>query len=198
MTLVEAPMSWQDPVRAMNSVIQDFARDQVKLRDEAAAMVRDRVQQLGRGPDGAVLPGYSTNTIWVSQFNGLKPKRRPRKSKRLKKFNNRNNWVGLYMGGYKQYREAVGLPTSGFYFSNFGTAWRHFGAITPRPIRRVGSAGFIWHVDIGFRRSQDAIAAKEAEEKRPRMFQWGRQEAQAYLDYVLFPKFSDALRRFFT
>lgn len=197
MKLVESPKSWLDPAAAMRAVSQEFARDQEKLREEAAALVRDRVQRFGRGPDGAVLAGYSTNTIWVSQQNGLKPKRRPRKSKRLKQLNNRNNWVGLYMGGYKEYREAVGLPTAGFYFSNFGTAWRHFGAIAPRPIQRVGS-GFIWRVEIGFRRSQDAIAAAEAEEKRPRMFQWGRQEAQAFLDYVLFPKFSDAFQRFFT
>ncbi len=196
--VVDEPAWWADPVRAARDLALAFRGETVKLSEVAIDIVRQRVRFEGTGPDGAAIAGYSSRPTWVSQFSGLKPKKRPRHGVRTKKLNNRNNWVGLYDGGYREYRHRAGMRVSGFHFDNFGTAWRHWGKVGARQFKRFPNGGFRWTLDVGFRRAEDAIAAAEAEKKRPRMFQLGPKEAAAYGTHFLFPKFFELFKQFFT
>jgi len=194
---VEAPAWWEDPIKAARDLGLALRGELPKLTEVAESITRDRVRQEGTGPDGMPIAGYSTRPTWVSQFSGLKPKRRPRHGRVTQKLNNRNNWVGLYDGGYREYRQKAGMRVTGFHFENFGTAWRYWGKIGPRNFKRLPNGGFIWRLDVGFRRMEDAIAAGEAEKKRPRMFQIGPNEADVYATQFLFPTFFALFKRFF-
>jgi hypothetical protein len=195
--LVSAPKAWTNPRQQARAVFQEFKRSSPALQKAAVNIVKDRVQQEGVGPDGKVLVGYSTRPTRVQQLNELKPKRRPRGGRDRTTSQNRNNWTMLYEGGYKEYRQKIGLRADAFYFSNFGTAWRHFGTMYPSGFVREG-AGFRWRLYIGFRRQEDQVAAADAEIKRPGMFTVGPREAAAYCRSILAPKFFDAMKLFFT
>jgi hypothetical protein len=91
----------------------------------------------------------------------------------------------------------TGLPIGGFYFSNFGTAWRHFGAFMPQEMK-TNSSGFVWRVEIGFRRQEDQIAATEAEEKRPTLFKVGVREASEYFENHIKPALDEAFKQAFS
>lgn len=193
----EAPLAWTHPERVVSAVRQEFQARRREVTERAAEIVRTRVSQFGVGPDGQAVAGYSSNPLAVSQYSGLKPKRRPRGAQSTRKLANRNNWVGFYPGGYKEYRAASGLRTDGFFFSNFGTAWRHWGDVGTQSIRR-SRHGFVWSAGIGFRRLEDQIAAGEAQQKRPALFQIGPVEALIFLQDTLVPIFNNAFRKFYT
>lgn len=194
--LVDPPLAWTHPDRALADVRAEFFARTKELTERTAEVVRTRVTTYGAGADSTPVKGYSRNKSSVSQYSGLKPKRRPRGAQSTLKLNNRNNWVGFYPGGYAEYREKIGLRTDGFFFSNFGTAWRHWGDVGPRVFMR-SRAGFIFRTNIGFRRAEDQIASARAAESRPHLFQLGPVEALILLQGVYVPAFTDAFRRHF-
>jgi hypothetical protein len=194
---VEADPSWLHPERVAPVVQRTFASRSRELIAGSADKVRVRVQTLGVGADSVAVKAYSPRPTKVEQFSGLKPKMRPRGADETEKLNNRNNWIGTFSGGYAEYRQKIGLPTGGFYFSNFGTAWRHFGNVdAPQTVKRGG--GFVWSVPIGFRRLQDQVAATAAQDKRRQLFRLGPLEAAELLNDIFMPIFNDGMRRALT
>lgn len=194
--MVDPPLAWTHPDRALGDVRAEFFAQTKELTERSAEIVRTRVTTQGAGADSAPVRGYSKQPIQVSQQNGLKPKRRPRGAEVTRKLNNRNNWVGFYRGGYAEYREKIGLRTDGFFFSNFGTAWRHWGDVGPRTFMR-SRAGFIFRANIGFRRAEDQIASARAAEARPDLFKIGPVEARWLLESVYLPTFNSSFRQHF-
>jgi hypothetical protein len=72
--------------------------------------IRFRVSRTGQGGDGP-LKGYSKNPLKMQK--GPKPRLTPARG-----------WGSYHPGGYKQYRQEVGLVSDIFVFSNKGAAWK--------------------------------------------------------------------------
>lgn len=195
--MIDPPLAWTHPDRALGDVRAEFFAQTKELTERSAEIVRTRVSTYGVGADSISVKGYSRMPIQVSQYSGLKPKRRPRGAESTRKLDNRNNWVGFYRGGYAEYREKIGLRTDGFFFSNFGTAWRHWGDVGPRIFLR-SRAGFIFRANIGFRRAEDQIASARAAETRSYLFQIGPMEAAILFKSVFLPTFNNAFRRHYS
>lgn len=187
---------WDKPESVGTTVRRAFVTEGKRLVGACAEKVRYRVQAFGLGADSTPVKDYSTRRLSVEQYSGLKPKKRPRGAEATAKLDNRNNWIGTYAGGYKEYRQKTGLVTIGFHFSNMGTAWRHFGATEPVRISRRG-AGFIWSVGIGFKRLEDRIAADAADQERPNLFKLGHAEARELLDGIFMEVFNEGIRNAF-
>jgi hypothetical protein len=110
--------------------------------------IRKRIQQRGQGAGGQKLAGYSTRPVKVN--HGLLRKKEP--SGGLPK---------RYKGGYKEYREDVGLQTDNFAFTNTGYSMSNFGHLNPG-----GDS-----IDIGFTDANSDQAAQDAVDRgREQMF----------------------------
>lgn len=119
-----------------------------------AVIVRDgirlRVSQTGQGETGT-LSGYSTNPVVATVSELGKPKKVPPRG-----------WGSFYKGGYKQYREEVGLVSDIFVFSNKGNAWRDWKFF---PLVDSGD------IEFGFSSGANSTAADQAIDRgRPDMF----------------------------
>ena len=113
--------------------------------------VRDQGLQKGRVP----IMGYSTNPLVIPWKGTLKPIRRPRGGKNL------GTRGMFFQGGYAEYRSKAGLGAA-FSFYNTGDAWRDWKTLV---YGSEGSAG-----EIGWSKSENAIAAAASEKDRPDLF----------------------------
>lgn len=112
--------------------------------------IRNRIQKRGMGAEGR-LKGYSTRPVKVSQ--GLLTKRVPA-----------GGFPKHYSGGYKEYREDVGLQTSHFAFTNTGYSMSTFAGET-----RAGDPSS--PIFVGFTDGRSVKAADAAIERdREHMF----------------------------
>jgi hypothetical protein len=132
----------------------------VLIRDR----IRERVSKRGEGSTGP-LKGYSTNPL-VIEPGSLKPKRKPARG-----------WYAFHGGGYKQYRQEIGLISDLFVFSNKGSAWRDW---------RYFALGQSGSIAFGFASAANTQAADEAIRRgRPDMFEPGDVEMNAAADKLL-------------
>lgn len=131
------------------------ARIRKTIMDGVTIYVRHRVrdQNLQRGRTSIL--GYSEQPITIAWKGDLKPYRRPRGGYSMGK-------NGMFFpGGYLEYRQKAGLG-SAFSFYNTGDAWRDWKVLA------YGSEGT--DGQIGFTKTENAIAAGKAEATRPDLF----------------------------
>lgn len=154
-------ITWNTRIPEASSIRKTYRQDiAVGIRDAIRIRVRDK----GSGPDG-VLRGYSTTPL-VVEPGTLKPKRKPVRG-----------WYAFHGGGYKQYRQELGLVSELFVFSNRGTAWKDWRFF---PIEERGPIAF------GFAASANSQAADEAVRRgREDMFAPGDPEMNQAADQLL-------------
>lgn len=155
-------MSWRGP--------EDPAAIKAKYRKVLAKHIRDgireRVSKRGLGAHGP-LKGYSQKPL--KMFKGTKPRKTPARG-----------WGSYHEGGYKQYRDELGMPSDIFVFSNIGTAWKDWRA----------SDNGSGPIAFGFANGLNNMAADAAQDNgRPDMFEpddnMMDEAAQALLDSIL-------------
>lgn len=139
-----------------------------KYRQTVASYIRDairiRVSQRGSGADGA-LKGYSSRPLVVEK-GILKSKRKPARG-----------WNSFHPGGYKQYRQELGLTSELFVFSNKGAAWRDW-RFFPLVLRGPIAFGFA-------SAANDEAAVAAVLNGRPDMFEPGDVEMDQAADLLL-------------
>ncbi len=147
------------------------ANPKMRIRRDIAELIkmhiRVRVGREGRGADGT-LKGYSTNPLVLTK--GEKSRRTPRRG-----------WGSFHKGGYKQYREELGMEAEKFVFDNKGAAWRDWMQATQEP---TGPLTF------GFANAKNLMAADAAvDNEREDMFDLNSAEldlfAELYLERAL-------------
>lgn len=148
----------------------DFVRVKARstLGQWLGRMLRDRIRNKGMGAEGA-LEGYSTKPTRVT--NGYLNKRQPPEG--LPK---------VYPGGYKQYREEVGLQTRRFDFTNTSYSLDNFSG-------DVSGSDPSSSIEVGFHDMRSVMAADSAVARgRSDMFALSDKEldtaAGIYLKYV--------------
>lgn len=155
--------------------ISKIQRLMVRVRDEVVHFLRDytreRVRDRSLGAGNTGLEGYSDNPVTIDYPGPLKRKRKP--------VGGAPTADGMYFqGGYKQYRRKAGLNAERFQFFNTGDAWRDW------KILRYGS-GARSESQIGFSDNANAIAAAEAEIKRPLLFSVDMSEASMVNEQIV-------------
>ena len=156
-------------------------RIRISVGQAIANRIRHRVQKRGEGASGK-LKGYSTNPRKMSISNQgrlkpiVKPKARIMRKSEGSKAVSRAQRVAFFKGGYKQYREDVGLGSEKFILSNKGELWRDWKAGMDSPTGRV---------KVGFSRAANMIASDLAQnDGRGDMFEPGWHEIDAALEGV--------------
>jgi hypothetical protein len=165
----DAPAAW---LRTGNIPSAQIVRITCRNRtgEWLSKYIKNRVRDRGQGADGRSLQGYSTRPLRVGPATILKKRIPP------------GGLPQHFKGGYTEYRQAVGLPTDHFQFTNTGYSLDNFGhTVVVSPEDKI---------DIGFYNENSNIAANAAiENNRPEMFALGDKEldraAGLYLECVV-------------
>lgn len=124
--------------------------------------IKDRVRRKGMGAYGP-LKGYSTKPFRFKK--GKKPM-----------WDDEELDGTVIKGGYKEYRDSVGIPSAHFTFSNMGNAWNDWDF-------KVNADGTIF---IGFTDPVNIEAANHAADNgRPDMFDINEAELARVLDGII-------------
>lgn len=136
--------------------------------------VYERVSIRGLGYNQQPLAGYSTRPIAIPSdgITGPKPMRPP-----VGGVVSASGRSSYFKGGYREYRENLGLVSDRFVFTNMGNAWKDW--------RYIREESAVRPIQVGFTKKENQDAAEGAESRgRPRMFEVSDQEVSQFVPQI--------------